>query len=127
MQSGGPGPSCGVHSTPAYFHKRYINLLLGSQATTHSRDLKELTSFFCLFLPKRFLRSRVPPTSSSSKTGASEVPGIGHSSFGTNSSLNIVSTKFTSHWLKGFGLVGILMGLPFSLPFTHWWYVEGMR
>ena len=50
------------------------------------RDPKELASFFCLFLSRRFLRSRVSPLSSSSKTDAIGVLGVGYSSFGANSS-----------------------------------------
>ena len=56
-QFGGPGPSCTMHSGLAHLHKRYINLLLDSRTTTHSRNLEELVSFLCLFLSRRFLRS----------------------------------------------------------------------
>ena len=85
----------------------------------HSQDPKELVSFFCLFLSRKFFMSWAPPPSSSSKTGALGVLYVGLSSSGSNSSYNIVSTKFTSPWLKGFGLAGILTGLPFNLPFTN--------
>ena len=70
-----------------------------------------LGSLFCLFLFKRSLKSQVPPPFSSSRTGAPGVPGMGLSLSGFISSKNIVSTKFTSSWLKGLWLVGILTGL----------------
>ena len=62
MQSDNLGPSYTTHLGPAYLRKWYISLPPGFRTTTHSQDIKELVSFFCLFLSRRFLRLWVPPS-----------------------------------------------------------------
>lgn len=114
-------PSCELHLGPTHLYKWYTTLPPGLWMITHHHKLDVLTSLFCLFLLRWFLTLCSLLSSSSSRMGFHKNRDIEYSSIGASSSRNIITTKFTSFWLKGLGFIAIFISFPFSLPFMDYW------